>query len=132
MGIKVFVIHSFGHLFYGSLSFILIDSLNLSKRKNFILANGIHLLMEIIEKRINRSGKILESTVNQISDIIIFFIGWFIALSFNLTLIYNKFNIVIKIILWSILILEIFYQVLREIFPDFSLFNGLIKGAYVE
>lgn len=66
------------------------------------LTNGFHLFIEMIEKP-EYNGIILESLINHVTDIILFFVGW--VISFNVPF------------LWIILIgvaIENFFRVVQE------------------
>ena len=90
---------------------------------NFMITNGIHAFIELIEKK-SYKGVLLESCVNHVSDIVFFFIGW--IFSFALKNI-QDINVIVllRVVLLSIFLKEIY----REIFP-YS--NGFIKGAFVK
>lgn len=86
---------------------------------NFLITNGFHLFVELIEKS-EYKGIILESYANHVTDIILFFVGWII--SFDIPDANVPF-------LWIILICATITEVYREIFPCST---GIIKGAYVK
>ena len=130
MGKKILDKHSIRHFIFGSLSFVLVKSINIPIYLNFILTNGVHLLIELIENNISPTGKILETNINHISDIVLFLLGWSLAYYYNLYKFYKKFPSIIKIILWLILSFEIIHEIYREINPYFDI--GLFKGAYID
>tara|TARA_B100000902_G_scaffold344754_1_gene350328 strand:- start:571 stop:1005 length:435 start_codon:yes stop_codon:yes gene_type:complete len=130
---------SIEHFLYGSLSFLLFKSINYPIYLNFIITNGFHLFMElIIENNISPTGKILESNINHVSDIIFFLLGWLIAFYFNFYKFFKKFPLIIKIILWIFLLMGGMWEIFREIYPKFEMlpgyenifFNRFIKGAF--
>lgn len=130
MGKKLWDKYSIRHFIFGSLSFVLVKSINIPIYLNFILTNGVHLLIELIENNISPSGKILETNINHISDIVLFLLGWSLAYYSNLYKFYNKIPTIIKIIFWILLCKEFVKESLREIYPyhDFIYF----KGAYID
>lgn len=129
MGVKVFDIFSLGHFLSGGLSFILFKSIKLSLSNNFIFANGIHLILEYLENNISPSGKILESNINHISDIILFLFGWFTSYLFNLYKYYIKLPKFIKSLLCIILSYIILEEIIREIYPYLD--AVIFKGAFI-
>jgi hypothetical protein len=129
MGVNILDYYSILHLLWGSITFTLINSINIPLYFNFILTNGLHLLIEILEHNKSPTGKILENTTNHISDILFFLIGWLLAFKFNFNKFYKNFPLYIKIILWVILILQFLEEIMRELFPytNFIIF----KGAFI-
>jgi len=129
MGINLIDKYSLRHLLWGSITFTLINSINIPVYLNFLLTNGAHLLIEILEQNKSPTGKILENTTNHISDILFFLIGWLLAFKFNFNKFYKNYPLYIKIILWVILILEFLNQIIRELFPNTNFI--IFKGAFV-
>ena len=119
MGNKDFDFWSLGHFMMGVLSGYLFRMSGYTNLTNFLITNGFHLFVELIEKS-EYKGIILESYANHVTDIILFFVGWII--SFDVPNANVPF-------LWIILIGVTIKEVYREIFPCST---GIVKGAYVK
>jgi len=121
MGVKAVDKWSFGHFMMGVLSGYLFRISSFTNVNNFLITNGIHAFIELIEKK-SYKGVLLESCVNHVSDIVFFFIGW--VFSFALKNIQGT-NVIV--LLWIVLLSVFLKEIYREIFP-YS--NGFIKGAF--
>jgi len=119
MGLNDIDFWSTGHFMMGILSGYLFRMSGYNKLTNFLITNGFHLFIEMIEKP-EYNGIILESLINHVTDIILFFVGW--VISFNIPDANVPF-------LWIILIGVAIKEVYRELFPCST---GIIKGAYVK
>lgn len=114
MGTKIFDIYSLGHFVCG----IIVTSILFpnSPILSLVISNALHLLFELLEKDINpHNGKILESGINHLSDIVFFFVGSLIGL--HLTKYMTK-HTVIRIILLVVSSLVGIQELGRELFPD--------------
>lgn len=112
MGKDLVDIYTFGHFIAGLLSQTLVStSTNLSLTSNFIVANFFHILIEFLEKGIDKNGKIVETLKNHISDIIIFIIGWLVSY-------YNNIKVSERYIgiLWFVLLIGAIKEIFRENF----------------
>ena len=123
MGVKMFDSDTKGHLLGGMLACSLFEYHHIPVIYNFIITNGIHLLIEITEKNVAPDGRILETHKNRIGDIIAFFVGWVLAYYFKFECFICPNNI---IILWCILLVYTLQETLREVFP----YQPLLSGAY--
>ena len=66
-----------GHFISGYSSYILLKSLKLNTTNNFILSNGLHYLLELLEDRgFYKKGYYVK---NHILDLIGFLAGWLIS-----------------------------------------------------
>ena len=124
MGIKMFDLNSIGHLCGGILACSLCQYINIPVLYNFIITNGIHLIIEKIERNVAPNGDILETRQNHIGDIIAFFLGWMIAYYFKFDRFIYPNNVSV---LWIILLFFTMNEFLREIFP----YKPLLSGAYI-
>lgn len=123
MGIKMFDMDTKGHLFGGMLACSLFQYSRIPVIYNFILTNGIHFIIEMIEKNVAPDGRILETQKNRIGDNIAFFVGWILAYYFKFERFICPNNV---IILWCILVGYAAKEILREVFP----YQSLLSGAY--
>ena len=123
MGVKMFDGDTKGHLLGGMLACSLFQYSDIPVIYNFIVTNGIHLLIEMIEKNVAPNGCILETHKNHIGDSIAFFVGWVLAYYFKFERFICPNNI---IILWCILLGYTISETLREVFPH----QPLLSGAY--
>lgn len=123
MGVKSVDIFTLGHFCGGALSSLLLEYINVPVAYNFILANGIHYIMEKLEKYVAPNGRVLETKKNQIIDIIAFFVGWVVAYVLRL---HQYLNRRISGFLWIILLFGTALEILREIYP----YEPLVDGAY--
>ncbi|NBO72754.1 hypothetical protein EBV26_20115 [bacterium] len=73
MGITYVDKDTFGHFCGGVLSCLLLQYSNVPVAHNFILANGVHYMIERTEKSVAPNGRVLETIENHIGDIIAFF-----------------------------------------------------------
>jgi hypothetical protein len=124
MGIYAIDFFTFGHFAGGVLSRLAIYPEK--KWLSFIIGIILHTLVELIEHEYNPiNGKIIETKINKIFDIIFYLIGWFIADFF-----YDKLKL--KGIYYYyglfVLIFGIIIEFLREIFP----YNKFLSGAFTK
>ena len=125
MGIKYVDKDTIGHFCGGVLSCILLQYSNVPVAYNFILANGVHYMIERTEKSVAPNGRVLETYKNHIGDIIAFFVGWVIAYVLRLD---RYVTSKIAPILWVVLIYNYSAEILREIYP----YDRLMDGAYTK
>ena len=116
------------HFIFG---FISTSTILPSKPKiSIFVANLLHLIMELLENnKNNKTGEILESTSNHISDILAFFIGSLIGYFYGCKYFSNN-NLSIKITRYILLVLSfgvILQEILREIFPNDWIFDPSYK-----
>jgi|LauGreDrversion4_2_1035121.scaffolds.fasta_scaffold04764_3 hypothetical protein len=125
MGIAFIDNHTFGHLFGGILSFTMLQYSNVPLSYNFMIANGIHYMIERREKSVAPNGRVLETYQNHIGDIIAFFSGWMIAYALRLD---RYVNHKIAPLLWVVLIYNYSTEILREMYP----YERRLDGAYTK
>ena len=123
MGIEYVDKDMIGHFCGGVLSYVLLQYSHVPVAYNFILANGIHYLIERNEKSVAPNGRVLETYENHIGDIIAFFVGWMIAYVLRLD---RYVTSKIAPILWVVLLFFTALEFLREIYP----YERLVDGAY--
>jgi hypothetical protein len=123
MGIEYVDKDTIGHFCGGVLSYVLLQYSHVPVAYNFILANGIHYLIERNEKSVAPNGRVLETYENHIGDIIAFFVGWMIAYVLRLD---RYVTSKIAPILWVVLLFFTALEFLREIYP----YERLLVGAY--
>lgn len=123
MGIEYVDKDMIGHFCGGVLSSVLLQYSHVPVAYNFILANGIHYLIERNEKSVAPNGRVLETYENHIGDIIAFFVGWMIAYVLRLD---RYVTSKIAPILWVVLLFFTALEFLREIYP----YERLVDGAY--
>lgn len=111
MGKTAYDIWTLAHFASGVISYLLIKgSTNVSDLVNFMLSNIVHIYGEYNEIKIEENGNIKNSNSNQIVDIIVFVVGWFLAYSSNL-----KIPINYILIAWVLVLLEFCYElIIRE------------------
>jgi len=125
MGIKYVDKYTLGHLFGGILSCSLLQYSNIPVAINFIIANGIHYMIERTEKSVAPNGRVLESYENHIGDIIAFLLGWMIAYALRMDRYITSKN---ALGLWVVLLFFTALEFLREMYP----YEKLINGAYTD
>lgn len=125
MGIEYVDKDMIGHFCGGVLSSVLLQYSHVPVAYNFILANGIHYLIERNEKSVAPNGRVLETYENHIGDIIAFFVGWMIAYVLRLD---RYVTSKIAPILWVVLLFFTALEFLREIYP----YERLVDGAYTK
>jgi hypothetical protein len=123
MGIYYFDNDTFGHLGGGVLSGTLLEYSNVPIVYNFIIANGIHYMIERTEKSVAPNGRVLETMENHLGDIIAFLLGWSIAYILRTSRYINSKN---APWLWAVLIFFTMIEFLREMYP----YHPLFVGAY--
>lgn len=124
MGKLAIDIYSLGHLFGGVLSRLVIFPNN--KWIGFTIGLILHVLVEFLEHEYNPiTGKVLETKINKIFDVIFYLIGWFIADYF-----YDKLKLNGVYYYYGLVVLTfgIAIELLREIFP----YNKFLDGAFVK
>jgi len=114
MGVNFFDYWSLGHCIMGSLSQALFESIGTNIVLNFVLTNFAHLMIEYFEKDV-KYGKVEESFINHMTDILFFFIGWYISYLLNFSKYISGNSIPI---LFGILIVTFLKELLIEIFID--------------
>ena len=125
MGIEYVDKDTIGHFCGGVLSSVLLQYSHVPVAYNFILANGIHYLIERNEKSVAPNGRVLETYENHIGDIIAFFVGWVIAYVLRLD---RYVTSKIAPVLWIVLIYNYSAEILREIYP----YERRLDGAYTK
>ena len=127
MGIAIVDKHTIGHFGCGSLGYYILYNQNVSISKNFYIANGLHLLMELLEHNKDPMGRVLESNINHLTDIIAFLIGWILAYLFKIEkYIPQTFYPVICIFM----IYTVTLETVRELYPNNTgIFNGCYKDS---
>jgi hypothetical protein len=123
MGIKYVDAHTIGHLCGGLLSYTIIQYSNVPLGYNFIIANGIHYMIEKTERSVAPNGRVLETKENHIGDITAFLLGWLIAYALRMD---RYVTSKIAPVLWIVLIFFTALEFLREIYP----YERIIGGAY--
>ena len=92
---------------------------------NFIIANGIHYMIERTEKSVAPNGRVLETMENHIGDITAFLLGWVIGHALRME---RYVTSKIAPILWIVLLYNYSAEILREIYP----YERLLDGAYMK
>lgn len=114
MGLTPYDLWSVGHFSMGIVSYYLLKKMNVETVENFVISNGIHLMIEFIE-RSHVNGKVVETFENHVADVILFLIGWLISMNIKSeNLIPNAF----VPFLWSVLIFTTLKEILQELYPD--------------
>jgi hypothetical protein len=123
MGISSFDTDSIGHVLGGMLAYTLLQYSNIPILYNFGIANGLHYMIERMEKSVAPNGRVLETYENHIGDIISFFVGWMVAYYCRIDRYVTTRN---SFILWIVLIGYMSKEMLREIYP----YNVNLNGSY--
>jgi len=123
MGLTYVDKYTFGHLGGGVLSGTLLEYSNVPIVYNFIIANGIHYMIERTEHSVAPNGRVLETIENHLGDIIAFLLGWSIAYNLRTSRYINSKN---APWLWAVLIFFTMIECLREMYP----YQPLFVGAY--
>jgi|SRR5210317_1748650 len=116
MGLTSYDLWSIGHFSMGIVSYYLLKKMNVETVENFVISNGIHLIIEFIEKS-SMNGKVLESFENHVADVILFFIGWFISMNIKSE---NLIPNALLPFLWSVLIFTTLKEILQELYPTYK------------
>ena len=124
MGVLFVDAYTLGHGIGGILSCSLMQYSNIPVLVNFTIANGLHYMMERMEKSVAPNGRVLETMENHIGDILAFFIGWMIAYILRVDRYITSKSVYF---LWFVLVGYILKETLREIYPYEP---KLIGGAY--
>lgn len=125
MGIKYFDKDTIGHFCGGVLSYTMLQYSNVPLTLNFVIANGIHYMIEKTERSVTPNGRVLETYENHIGDIIAFLLGWIVGFALRSE---RYVNHKIAPVLWIILIYNYSAEILREIYP----YERLLDGAYMK
>lgn len=125
MGIKYVDAHTIGHFCGGVLSYTMIQYSNVPVTLNFIIANGIHYMIEKTERSVAPNGRVLETTENHTGDITAFLLGWMIAYALRME---RYVTSKIAPVLWIVLLFFTALEFLREIYP----YERIIGGAYTK
>jgi hypothetical protein len=125
MGIKYVDANTIGHFCGGVLSYTMIQYSNVPLGYNFIIANGIHYMIEKNERSVAPNGRVLETMENHIGDITAFLLGWLIAYALRME---RYVTSKIAPVLWILLIYNYSAEILREIYP----YERLLDGAYTK
>jgi len=121
MGIKYVDIHTIGHFCGGVLSYTMLQYSHVPATLNFVIANGIHYMIERNENSVAPNGRVLETYENHIGDIIAFLLGWLVGFALRME---RYVNHKIAPVLWIVLIYNYTAEILREIYPYERLFDG--------
>ncbi|MBM3453907.1 MAG: hypothetical protein FJX80_02035 [Bacteroidetes bacterium] len=125
MGIKYFDKDTIGHFCGGVLSYTMLQYSNVPVTLNFVIANGIHYMIEKTERSVAPNGRVLGTYENHIGDIIAFLLGWIVGFALRSE---RYVNHKIAPVLWIILIYNYSAEILREIYP----YERLLDGAYMK
>ena len=127
MGKPFFDISSFYHFGMGTITYVLLTKANIPLVYNFLLSNGFHLFIELIENNKKPNGEVLETSYNHIGDILLFLIGWLLGYLLQI----QKYTPdVIVPFLWILLVLTAFAEICREVYPNNKILY--VKGSYLE
>jgi hypothetical protein len=122
MGLSYFDKWTIGHLFGGILSYSLLEYINIPQLYNFGIANGIHYMIERIEKSVAPNGCVLETKENHIGDITAFLLGWMLAYYYRMD---HYITSKIAPILWFALLFFTALEILKEMYPYEKWINGV-------
>jgi hypothetical protein len=125
MGIKYFDKDTIGHFCGGVLSYTILQYSNVPATLNFVIANGIHYMIERTERSVAPNGRVLETYENHLGDIIAFLLGWIVGFALRSE---RYVNHKIASVLWIVLIYNYSAEILREMFP----YERLLDGAYMK
>ena len=67
------------HLLFGFLAYFMLLPPPSNPIASFIICNGLHIALEMMERTHNQYGFIIESFGNHVADILIFAYGWMLA-----------------------------------------------------
>jgi hypothetical protein len=116
MGLTPYDLWSVGHFSMGIVSYYLLKKMNIETLQNFMISNGIHLMIEFIE-RSYVDGKVLETYENHVADVVLFLLGWTISMSIKSE---NLIPNVLVPFLWSVLIFTTLKEILQELYPTYK------------
>ena len=125
MGIKYVDYDTIGHFCGGVLSYTMFQYSNVPPTLNFLIANGIHYMIEKTERSVAPNGRVLETMENHIGDIIAFLLGWMIGYALRME---RYVTSKIAPILWIVLLYNYSAEILREIYP----YERRLDGAYTK
>ena len=118
MGLTPYDLWSVGHFSMGIVSYYLLKKMNIETVENFMVSNGIHLMIEFIE-RSYVDGKVLETFENHVADAVLFLLGWTISMSIKSE---NLIPNMLVPFLWSVLIFTTLKEILQELYPTYKNF----------
>ena len=118
MGLTPYDLWSVGHFSMGIVSYYLLKKMNIETLQNFLISNGLHLMIEFIE-RSYMNGKVLESFENHVADVVLFLLGWTISMNIKSE---NLIPNVFVPFLWSMLIFTTLKEILQELYPTYKSF----------
>jgi hypothetical protein len=116
MGLTPYDLWSVGHFSMGIVSYYLLKKMNIETLQNFMISNGIHLMIEFIE-RSYVDGKVLETYENHVADVVLFLLGWTISMSIKSE---NLIPNMLVPFLWSVLIFTTLKEILQELYPTYK------------
>ena len=116
MGLTPYDLWSVGHFSMGIVSYYLLKKMNIETVENFVMSNGIHLMIEFIE-RSYVDGKVLETFENHVADVVLFLLGWTISMSIKSE---NLIPNMLVPFLWSVLIFTTLKEILQELYPTYK------------
>lgn len=91
----------------------------------FLVANGIHIGMELVERNHNQFGDEIETDINHAGDIIAFAVGWLFAWSLH-----GQPSQKLRIVLATYLLFAFLGESFREVFPRQQILSrGVFKIA---
>jgi hypothetical protein len=114
MGVRFVDRWSVGHFAFGALTQALIQTTGASTVFNFIIANYMHLFIELFEKDV-KFGKLSQSFKNHMTDIIFFFLGWLLSYMTNSAQYIPRTSLPV---LWTMLVLSGIKDILIEIYIE--------------
>ena len=82
---------------------------------SLVLGNVLHGSMEFTERDYDQNGKVLESRVNHVGDVLAFALGSIVGLWFTD---YTVQNPTLRYILLAVIIIAFVQEVSRELWPD--------------
>ena len=124
MGKNIFDFWSLGHFLFGIITTsALIPS---QPMISLIITNLVHLSMELIENNVNeKTGEVLETEVNHLSDILFFYIGSLIGFFYGYPIFEKYFILRVFVLILSAL--TYLQEILREIYPHDWYFDSAYK-----
>jgi hypothetical protein len=116
MGLKYYDLWSLGHFVMGIISYLILKKADFKTTENFVISNGLHLLVEFIE-RSQVNGKILESFSNHVGDVIFFLLGWIISMKVKSE---NGINGLFIPYLFALVLFTFLKEVFQELYPEYK------------
>lgn len=114
MGLKYYDLWSLGHFVMGIISYLILKKAEFKTNENFLISNGLHLLVEFIE-RSQVNGKILESFSNHVGDVLFFLLGWIISMKVKSE---NGINGLFIPYLFALVLFTFLKEVFQELYPE--------------